>query len=97
MKATSRNEQETILNYDALLDEWWYYSDTPKHNRKWNELMEPERKEVDSYGQIVLLEGKVTGSVNINKPRKMTTEQKEQYSKRMREIRDAKNNSLVSE
>lgn len=34
MAATPRDEQETILNYDALLDEWVYYSDVPKHNSK---------------------------------------------------------------
>lgn len=97
MKATPRDEAETILNYDALLDEWHYYSDVPKHNRKWNELIEPERKEVDSYGQIVLLEGKVIGNVNINKPRKLTPEQREQYSERLRGLRASKINSNLSE
>lgn len=90
MPYVPREEQETILSYDALLNEWRYYSDTPKHNRKWNELIEPERKETDSRGQIVLLEGKVTGNVNINKPRKMSEEQKKAASKRMKELRDAK-------
>lgn len=97
MKATPRDEAETILSYDALLDEWHYYSDVPKHNRKWNERIEPERKEMDSYGQIVLLEGKVIGNVNINKPRKLTAEQREQYSERLRVLRASKINSNLSE
>lgn len=97
MAATPRDEQETILNYDALLDEWVYYSDVPKHNRKRNELIEPQRKEVDSHGQIVLLEGKVKGSVNINKPRKMTEQQRKEASERLNQMRiNSKHHELES-
>ena len=34
---TPRSEQETILSYDRELDQWHYYSDIPKHNRKWKQ------------------------------------------------------------
>ncbi|EEU79970.1 hypothetical protein CUN31_03430 [Enterococcus faecalis] len=85
-----KEEQETILNYDALRNEWVYYSDVPKYNRKWNELIEPQKKEVDSYGKIVLLEGIVKGNVIIQKKRQMTDEQRNAASRRMKEYRKSK-------
>lgn len=87
MTYTPREEQETIFNFDAQLGEWTYYSDVPKHNRKWDELIQAQRKEVDPNGQITLLEGIVKGNVNINKPKKMSKEQKAAISERMRKLR----------
>lgn len=36
--AYSREEQETILNFDGLTNEWHVYSTVPKHMRKLKEL-----------------------------------------------------------
>jgi hypothetical protein len=36
---TPRSEQETIISYDRELDQWHYYSDVPKHNHKWADLV----------------------------------------------------------
>lgn len=70
MKTTTpREEQEVILNYDREMETWYYYSDVPKYNHKWANLVQAERKEYNNTGQITLLEGTVTGSVNINKRR----------------------------
>lgn len=36
--AYNREEQETILNFDGLTNEWHVYSNVPKHMRKLKEL-----------------------------------------------------------
>lgn len=90
-------EREVIFNYDELEDTWYYYSNIPKLNRKWESLVKAERKEYNDRGRIVLLEGTILGSVNINRPRKMTREQKVRASERMKELRQFQMNSVVSE
>ncbi|MEL5938578.1 hypothetical protein WN865_03275 [Tetragenococcus halophilus] len=82
MKTTTpREEQEVILNYDVLEDEWHYYSDCPKYNRKWAPVIKETRKEYNDTGQITLLEGTVSGSVSIRKA--LTQEQKERAAKNL--------------
>lgn len=87
MAVTSRSEAETILNYDYELDQWHYYSDVPKHNRKWDNLVEPTRRVVEPNGLISLLEGAIIGNVTISKKRKLTDEQRKTLSERLKRSR----------
>ena len=52
---TPRNEQETIISYDRELDQWHYYSDVPKHNRKWADLVQDRTQFVENNGTIEVL------------------------------------------
>lgn len=82
MKTTTpREEQEVILNYDALKDTWYFYSDCPKYNRRWEHAIEETRKEYNDAGQITLLEGAVHGSVSIRKA--LSNEQKERAARNL--------------
>ena len=61
---TPRSEQETILSYDWESGEWHYYSDVPKHNRKWADLVQKRTQYVEKNGTIEVLEGTIQGSVS---------------------------------
>lgn len=87
MAVTPRSEAETILNYDYELDQWHYYSDVPKHNRKWDKAVVPTRRVVEDNGTISLLEGIVDGSVSVRKRRELTDEQRKIASDRFRQYR----------
>jgi tellurite resistance-related uncharacterized protein len=80
------DEQETIISYDKATDQWHYYSDVPKHNRKWDALVKSARRELDEYGQIAVLEGEVIGNVTLSKKRKFTEEQKQVMAQRAKAV-----------
>lgn len=52
---TPRSEQETILSYDRESGDWHYYSDVPKHNRKWADLVGKRTQFVEKDGTIEIL------------------------------------------
>lgn len=82
---TPQEEQETIITYDRKLDEWSLYTDAPKHARKWQERIVPEREIYNaSTNQLIGIEGKIKGSVSIRKP--VSDEQK---AKMLLNLRDA--------
>lgn len=83
LAVTPRNEAETIISYDPVTKQWHYYSDVPAHNRKWQQVIDPERITVEDNGTISLLEGTVTGSVSISKKRQMTEEQRQAAVERL--------------
>lgn len=84
---TPQEEQETIITYDRKLDEWNLYTDVPKHARKWQERIIPEREIYNkSTNQLIGIEGKIKGSVSINKFRVMSDEQKKKASERMKKM-----------
>lgn len=87
MAITPRSEAETILNYDYDYDQWHYYSDVPKHNRKWDKVVVPTRRVVEDNGTISLLEGTIDGSVSVRKRRELTDEQRKIASDRFRQYR----------
>lgn len=87
MAVTSRSEAETILSYDYELDQWHYYSDVPKHNRKWDKAVVPTRRVVEDNGTISLLEGTIDGGVSVRKQRKLTNEQRQAAADRLRQSR----------
>lgn len=87
MAVAPRSEAETILNYDYELDQWHYYSDVPKHNRKWDKAVIPTRRVVEDNGTISLLEGTIDGGVSVRKQRKLTAEQRQAVADRFRQHR----------
>lgn len=90
MAVTPRTEAETILNYDYELDQWHYYSDVPKHNRKWDKAVVPTRRVVEDNGTISLLEGIVDGSVSVRKHTVMSEETRAKAAARLKAYRDKK-------
>lgn len=85
MAVTPRSEAETILNYDYELDQWHYYSDVPKHNRKWDKAVVPTRRVVEDNGTISLLEGTIDGGVSVRKRQNFTDEQRQAAADRLRQ------------
>lgn len=68
MKIASKEEQETIITYDRLLDQWHYYSDVPEHNKQWDEIIsKPSRRETNEAGKIALLEGNLDGYPSLHR------------------------------
>lgn len=97
MAVTSGNEQETIISYDKELKQWHYYSDVPKHNRKWDKAVVPTRRVVEDNGTISLLEGIIDGNVSVRKRRELTDEQRQVVADRFRQHRiDSKVESVDS-
>ena len=87
---TPRSEQETIISYDRDLDKWHYYSDVPKHNRKWDNLVEKRTQFVEKDGTIEILEGTIQGSVSIRKRTVMSEETRAKNAARLKSYRDKK-------
>lgn len=88
-QAMPRDEQETIISYDKANDVWHFYSDVPEHIRKWQERVpSPTRNDVDELGINRVLEGDIDGSVQINRKRKLTPEQRKENAKRLAKYRN---------
>ena len=87
---TPRSEQETIISYDWESGEQHYYSDVPKHNRKWADLVEKRTQFVEKDGTIEILEGTIQGSVSIRKRTVMSEETRANLAARLKEYRDKK-------
>lgn len=87
MTVTPRDEQEVIITYDREADEWHYFGDVPKLNRKWRPLITPIREEVEKNGNISLLEGKIIGNVLISKKRVLSEEQRKASAERFKAYR----------
>lgn len=88
---TPRSEQETIISYDRETEEWHYYSDVPKHNRKWRDLVSPSHMQTSDNGDVTLLEGIIHGSVSIRKPVVMSEENKAKMAARLKKYRRVAN------
>lgn len=86
---TPRSEQETIISYDRERDEWHYYSDVPKHNRKWRDLISQPHMTANENGDITLLEGIIHGSVSIRKPTVISEENRVKAAERLKKYREA--------
>lgn len=87
---TPRSEQETIISYDRDLDQWHYYSDVPKHNRKWADLVDNRTQYVEENGTIEILEGTIQGSLSIRKRTVMSEETKAKVVARLKAYRETK-------
>lgn len=90
MTTTPRNEQETIISYDRELDEWHYYSDVPKHNHKWHDLVQNATMVTEENGDITRMEGTISGNVIIMKRRTMTDAQRKEAAARLKQARERK-------
>lgn len=90
MAMTPRNEQETIISYDRELEEWHYYSDVPKHNRKWHDLVQNATMTIEDNGDISRMEGTISGNVVIMKRRTMTDAQRKEAAARLKQAREAR-------
>lgn len=88
---TPRSEQETIISYDRELDQWHYYSDVPKHNRKWADLVHNRTQFVEKNGTIEVIEGTIQGTVSVRKPIVMSEEARAKAAARFKEYRDRMN------
>lgn len=86
----ARSEQETILSYDRELDKLHYYSDVPKHNHKWADLVHERTQFVEKNGTIEVLEGTIDGSVSIRKHTVMSEETRAKAAARLKAYRDKK-------
>ena len=83
-----RNEQETIISYDYGKNEWHYYSDVPKHNRKWRNVLKDITREEYEGDNLTVLEGTIDGSVSMRKRREMSEEQRKLASERLKKARE---------
>lgn len=90
----TKEERETILNFEDETQNWHIYTDVPKHARKYEKFLDetkPHRKGYSKNGGVLaMIEGYITGgNVNINKKfkSKMTNEQRERARKRLAELR----------
>lgn len=92
MTTTPRNEQETIISYDRELEEWHYYSDVPKHNRKYRDLVQNATMTIEENGDITRMEGTISGNVLIMKRRTMTDAQRKEAATRLKRAREARVN-----
>lgn len=82
-----KEERETIISYDAMTETWHFYSNEPKHIRKWSKFIQHvDQQAQNQYGNVSVLEGDLDSvNVTISKKRrlKLTDEQREQARKRM--------------
>lgn len=88
MEKIPRGEQETIITYDVELNEWRFYSDYPKHIRKWGKNVIAEREEFYQDGTEKMLDGIINGTVSVRGRSKMTEEQKKEFASRMQKSRN---------
>jgi hypothetical protein len=90
-KTAPRDVQETVISYQSWSDEWKFYSNAPKHIRKWRALVMPTAEGYNELGNLVSLTGTITGaSVRIAKQRVLTPEQRELAARRLAEARNGK-------
>lgn len=89
-KTAPQEERETIISYDALSGQWHFYSNEPKHIRKWSKFIKNiDHQAFNTAGQSNSIEGDLDSvNVIISKKRhlKLTDEQRETLSKRMKKL-----------
>jgi hypothetical protein len=86
--AYPRNEQETVLVYEAETNSWSAYSTVPKHIRKLQSLVDVNVLEIDEHGNPAAAKAVLTDKhVAMKKPREYTEEQREKMAKRLRDLR----------
>ena len=84
----SREEQETILNFDNSTGEWNVYSTVPKHIRKLSNLCELETLEEED-GRPTAVKGVLQEKqVTMKKLRVMTEEQRQKVAERFSKARN---------
>ncbi|MDO4775428.1 MAG: hypothetical protein Q4A10_06410 [Aerococcaceae bacterium] len=85
-------EQQTMLIYTKEYDEWYISTDIGKHARKWEKIVEPSEhsKNYKVYhsktGNLIGIEGKITGNVILQSKKQLTAEQKQELKKRLERV-----------
>ncbi|MGC4375742.1 hypothetical protein WD019_02205 [Fictibacillus sp. Mic-4] len=80
--AYPRTEQETVLVYDAVTNEWSAYSTVPKHIRKLQSLTNVNILEFDEHGNPSAAKCTLTAKqVTMKKERVITEAQREALRK----------------
>lgn len=86
--AYPKNEQETVIVFEAETGLWSFYSTHPPHIRKYKELVLDAKTTEDQYG-INSLRGKLEDvNVRISKKRVMSEEQRAALAERLRQARE---------
>lgn len=89
-----KEERETIISYDALTGEWHFYSNKPKHIRKWSKFIQHvDRQAQNKHGYITVLEGDIKDAiVSLRKKPHLTSEQKKAKAINLIKARKEKDN-----
>ena len=91
----TKEERETILNFEDETQSWHIYTDVQKHARKYEKFLDetkPHRKGYSANGgKLAMIEGYFKSNVYISvaqsTPRQYTAEQREKARERMKELR----------
>lgn len=87
--AYPRDEQETVLVYEATTDTWRFYSTVPKHIRKVQSITDVEILEIDEHGNPSAVKAELSPKqVSMKKERVMTEEQRQAAAERLRNLRN---------
>lgn len=90
---TPKAEAETILTYDAGIEEWYIFTDYAPHARKWEDKVIAQRegtpravsrKEYDSEGRLVAISGIIDGSVAVRMAVQLTKEERKERAERLK-------------
>lgn len=89
---STREEQETIISHDQLLDRWHIWTDNPTKARKYEKFIDDQQPARKGYnpktGQLVMLEGDLLNvNVIITKKRKYTADQRAKMQNNLRKAR----------
>lgn len=90
-KVPSREERETILTYEEEVDQWYIYSDVPKHARKYEKFIDESKSHRKGYsvngGQLAMIDGYIIGG-NVGIRKKMSDKKRKVISERMKKLRE---------
>ena len=90
------NEQETIISHDKNLKEWHIYTNNPVHAKKYEDCLISSshygnsKTYHETTGELIGIEGKISGSVSIRKKKEITAEQRKALSDRMKKVNQTK-------
>ena len=84
-----KEERETIISYDALTGNWHFYSNEPKHIRRWSKHVKHiDQAAQNQLGSLTVLEGNLDNiSISLRPKRKLTPAQKKAVAKRLNNSR----------
>lgn len=84
MRKATREEQETIINYDVVNDEWEVYTNYPPHIRRYRDKVIADREEFYADGTEAILEGVINGSVGVRGKRNISDAERKRMSQQMK-------------
>lgn len=93
------DEQETVISYDHQTGKRRVYSTYGPHARMFEKAVKDgSRKERTDNGTLIMIDGELSEEfrISIHKVRKMTDEQRQQASERLKAIRARKEGGAVN-